>query len=243
MTRRAGTLDRVVEDERVNAGIGWALVAFIALVAVESTLDADFLWAGFAAFVAALALIPAISHRDWTVMLPWEVLLLAALPILGRALATLMFTSRVATYLSVAALALIVAVELHVFTKVEMTYWFAVLFVVVATIATAGAWAVVQWLSDVYFGTTFFYSEHSEHRLMWDFVAATVIGGMAGVVFEWYFRRFAQVGPRLPDEVGEEMDDGEVMADGKKMGKGEEMGDGERMGHVGEGMNEGGEEA
>lgn len=202
MARRAGTLDRVVGDERVNAGLGWALIAFIALVATEEVLDGNLLWAGFAVFVAGVALVPAISHRDWTVMLPWEVLALSALPILGRAVATLMFTSRVATYLSVAALALIVAVELHAFTHVEMTYWFAVLFVVVATIATAGIWAVIQWLSDIYLGTVFI---HSEERLMWDFVAATVIGGMAGIVFEWYFRRFAPVETRLPDEHGERL--------------------------------------
>ncbi|MFC7080062.1 hypothetical protein [Halorussus caseinilyticus] len=202
MARRAGTLDRVVEDERVNAGLGWALVAFLALVAAEEVLDEHLLWAGFTAFVATLALIPSAVHRDWTVMLPWEVLVLAALPILGRALATLSYTSRVTTYLSVAALALIVAVELHVFTPVEMTHWFAVLFVVVATIATAGVWAVVQWLSDLYLGTAFL---QSEHRLMWDFVAATVVGGVAGVVFEWYFRRFARVETRLPDELGENL--------------------------------------
>ncbi|WP_137287546.1 hypothetical protein [Halorussus salinisoli] len=202
MASRAGKLDRVVEDERVNAGLGWALIAFLALVAAEEVLDGHLLWAGFSTFVAALALVPAISHRDWTVMLPWEVLAVSALPILGRALATLTYTSRVTTYLSVAALALVVAVELHVFTPVEMNHWFAVLFVVVATIATAGIWAVVQWLSDLYLGTAFI---HSEERLMWDFVAATVIGGMAGVVFEWYFRRFARVETRLPDQLGENL--------------------------------------
>lgn len=200
MTSRAGTLDRVVEDARVNAGLGWALVGFLALVAVESALGGDLLWAGFAAFVAAVALVPAAAYRDWAVMLPWEVLALAALPILGRALATMVATSRVATYLSVAALALVIAVELHAFTPVRMTHWFAVLFVVMATIATAGVWAVVQWLSDVYLGTGFI---ENEHRLMWDFVAATVVGGLAGVVFEWYFRRFVRVETRLPDEVGE----------------------------------------
>ncbi|UPW00359.1 hypothetical protein M0R88_17845 [Halorussus gelatinilyticus] len=202
MAGSTGTLDRVVEDERVNAMLGWALVAFLALVAAEEVTDGDLLWAGFAAFVAAVALVPAVADRDWTVMLPWEVLALSALPVLGRAMATLPETSRVATYLSVAALALVVAVELHVFTPVRMTYWFAVLFVVVATIATAGIWAVVQWLSDLYLGTAFL---HSEHRLMWDFVAATVIGGIAGVVFEWYFRRVARIGARLPDEHGEKL--------------------------------------
>jgi hypothetical protein len=150
------------------------------------------LWAGFAAFVAGLALIPPVAHRDEMVMLPWEVLALGALPILGRSLSTLMYTLRVA------ALALAVAVELHVFTTVEMTPWFAVLFVAIATTATAGVWAVVQWLSDIYLGTAFI---HSEHRLMWDFVAAIVIGGMAGVVFQWYFRRFVRVETRLPSEV------------------------------------------
>lgn len=201
MTRSVGTLDQVVGDERVNAAIGWVLVAFLALVVVESVLDREPLWAGFSAFVVALALLPTLSHRDWSVMLPWEVLLLAALPILGRSIARLAYTSRVATYLSVAALALIVAVELSVFTQVKMTYWFAVLFVVVATIAMAGVWALVQWLSDIYLGTAFI---RSEQRLMWDFVAATVIGGMAGVIFEWYFRRYIQVETRLPQEIGDE---------------------------------------
>lgn len=201
MARRETLLDGVVEDRRVNAGLAWLLVGFILLVVVESLLGGDLLWAGFAAFVAGLALVPAVAHRNHAVMLPWEVLVLAALPILGRALATMVFTTRVATYLSVAALALIVAVELHVFTAVKMTHWFAVLFVVVATIATAGVLAVVQWLSDEFLGTAFI---HSEHRLMWDFVAATVVGGMAGVIFEWYFRRFTQVSPRLPGDVGED---------------------------------------
>ncbi|WP_132059958.1 hypothetical protein [Halorussus amylolyticus] len=200
MTSRATLLDSVVEDQRVNAGLAWLLVGFLLLVAVESVLDGDLLWAGFAVFVAGVAVVPAVSYRDPEVMLPWEVLLLAALPILGRALATMVFTTRVATYLSVAALALIIAVELHVFSTVKMTHWFAVLFVVVATIATAGVWAVVQWVSDLYLGTAFI---ESEHRLMWDFVAATVVGGMAGVVFEWYFRRFVRMSPRLPDDVGE----------------------------------------
>ncbi|MFC4551231.1 MULTISPECIES: hypothetical protein [Halorussus] len=200
MARRTGTLDHVVEDRRANAALAWLLVGFLAVAVGSNFLEGELLWAGFAAFVAALALVPAVVHRDATVMLPWEVLALSALPILGRSLATLVLTSRVATYFAVAALALIVAVELHVFTPVKMTHWFAVLFVVVATIATAGVWAVFQWLSDIYLGTAFI---RSEQRLMWDFVAATAVGVLAGVVFEAYFRRFARIGPRLPGDLGD----------------------------------------
>jgi cyanophycinase-like exopeptidase len=38
---------------------------------------------------------------------------------------------------------------------------------------------------------------------MWDFVAATGAGVLAGVVFDRYFRRRARVERRLPDEVEE----------------------------------------
>lgn len=200
MAQRASQLDALVEDKRVNAGLAWLLVGFLVIVAGGSLLQDDLLWAMFAGCVAALALVPPIAYRNTEAMLPWEVLVLAALPVLGRELATLALTTRVATYLSVAALALIVAVELHVFTPVQMTHWFAVLFVVVATIATAGVWAVVQWLSDVYLGTHFL---HSEYRLMWDFVYATIVGIVAGIVFELYFRRVIPAENRLPAEIRE----------------------------------------
>ncbi|WP_227373560.1 hypothetical protein [Haladaptatus halobius] len=200
MAQRTGRLDALVEDERVNAGLSWLLVGFLLIVVAESLLSADLLWAVFVGFVATLAVIPPLAYRNAEAMLPWEVLVLGALPILGRALATLALTSRLATYLSVAALALVVAVELHVFSPVRMTHWFAILFVVITTIATAGVWAIVEWLSDVYLGTQFI---HSEHLLMWDFVYATVGGLLAGVVFEVYFRRVVPVETRLPTEVKE----------------------------------------
>ncbi|WP_440005466.1 hypothetical protein [Halomicrococcus sp. SG-WS-1] len=196
MARRTDRLGGVLEDERVNAGLAWLLVGFLLVVVVENLLDGDVLWAGFAAFVAVLTVVPAAAYRDGDVMLPWEVLVLAALPILAKSLATWVYGLRVTTYLSVAALALIVAVELHTFTTVRMTHWFAILFVVVATTATAGIWAVVQWLSDGFLGTTFI---RSEYLLMWDFVYATLAGVVAGVVFELYFRRVAPVEARLPE--------------------------------------------
>jgi hypothetical protein len=112
----------------------------------------------------------------------------------GRTTATVVLTTELATHLSVAALALVVAVELEVFTPVRMPPWFAVLFVVIATMATAGVLAVSQWLSDLYLGTTFLLSpgrsEDAVHAaVMGDFLAATAAGVLAGVVFEWYFRR------------------------------------------------------
>lgn len=196
---RRGTLDAVVSDARLNAALSWLLVVFLLVVVVGSILDGDLLWAGFTLAVAALAVVPAVAHRSPRVMLPWEVLLLAILPVFGRSFATFALASRVATYLSVAAVALILAVELHVFTAVRMSHGFAVVFVVVATLASAGIWTVVQWLAGLYLGTEF---GAGLQRTMWGFVWATVAGVAAGLLFDLYFRTRASIEPRVPDEAG-----------------------------------------
>lgn len=192
----------VLEEARLNAVLAWLLVAFVLLVVVANLLTRDLLWAGFALVVAGLALVPAVKYRDPVAMLPWEVLLLAVLPLLGRVLTVELtpFRGNVAAYLSVAALALVVAVELDLLTPVEMDYRFAVAFVVIATMAAAGVWAVVRYGSDVFLGTTLLLPpggldapqealEAAERTLMLEFVASFLAGVAAGGVFEFYFRR------------------------------------------------------
>lgn len=196
---RSGLRD-VVERQQANAVIGWAFVGFLVLVAATGLWAGDLLWAGFTLAVVGLVVVPAVVSRNPLAMLPWEVIALASLPMLARVLVTgqrvggITLTGRVTTYLAVAAVALIIAVELDVFTPVKMNYSFAVLFVVIATMAAAGVWAVAQWLSDLYLGTAFFAEQVGETttpetRLMWDFVAATLAGVAAGLLFEFYFRR------------------------------------------------------
>jgi hypothetical protein len=121
-------------------------------------------------------------------MVSWESVLLAAVPLLGRSLG---LVTEIATYLAVAALALLVAVEIHTFSEAEMTARFAVGFVVVATMAIAGAWAIAQVASDWLLGTTFVAGKAD---LMWGLVLATVVGLAAGALFELYFRRFERSG-------------------------------------------------
>ncbi|SDM43574.1 hypothetical protein SAMN04487949_1650 [Halogranum gelatinilyticum] len=208
---RSGLRD-VVERRQTNAVIGWLLVGFLTLVAGAGLFTGDLLWAGFTIVVAALVVVPAVVSRDPLAMLPWEVVALASLPMLARVLITgqrvggITLTGRVTTYLAVAAVALIIAVELDVFTPVKMNYSFAVLFVVIATMAAAGVWAVAQWLSDIYLGTAFFAERvgettTAETRLMWDFVAATAAGLGAGLLFEFYFRRQRDREAALVEEV------------------------------------------
>jgi hypothetical protein len=191
---RRESLSGLTKTARGNALLAWSLVAFVGVVVVGSLLDGDFLWAGFATVFAVLSLAPTIAARNPRLTLPWEVLALGALPLIGRAIAEASLAGEFATYLSVAAIALVIAVELEVFTPVRMSPGFAVLFVVVATMATAGLWAVVRWALDGWLGTAFLLDpalthEEIETALMWEFVYSTAAGVLAGVTFEWYFRR------------------------------------------------------
>ncbi|MFC4359159.1 hypothetical protein ACFO0N_14525 [Halobium salinum] len=212
MHPRSGLRD-VVESERTNAVAGWLLVVFLSLTAGYEVARGELLWAGFVLTLVGLTLLPAVVSRNPEAMLPVEVLALAALPLVGRVLISgqsvggVLLTGRVTTYLAVAAVALVIAVEIDVFTPVKMNHSFAVLFVVVATMAAAGVWAVAQWLSDLYLGTTFLLGtglpeDAVEEALMWDFVAATVAGLGAGVLFEYYFRRRANARARVAEASG-----------------------------------------
>lgn len=189
-------LGQTLRSERINALLAWVLVGFVAVVAVVN-IGIDPLWAGFAACVAVLGVIPAVAVRSLRAMLPWEVLALASLPLLAQTFRT-PGTGQIATYLAVAAVALIVAVELHVFTPVDMNYSFAVLFVVVTTVAAAGVWAIIRWSADIYLGISF---GLTERELMFEFVASTIAGLLAGIIFELYFRRFIRAHERLEVDI------------------------------------------
>ena len=195
----SGDVTELLRDRRTNAIFGWLVVALILTVVVGSLFTGQLLWAAFAATLGALTLLPPASYRSLDTMLPWEILLLASLPVVGRLFSTVPVTGNLATYLSVAAIALIVSVELQLFTPVKMTPRFAVMFVGVATMAAAGVWAVVRWVTDQTIGTTFILdpalSEHAiEEALMWEFVASTIAGVGAGIVFAIYVDR--QIGTR-----------------------------------------------
>lgn len=198
-------LEQLLRDAGVNAILAWALVGVLLATAGLAAFTGQFLWGGFALGVVGIALIPPAVLGSPRVMLPWEVLLCAGLPILGRSVLSPAATGLWTTYLSVAALALIVAVELHLFTTVRMSAGFAVLFVTVTTIAVAGIWAMVRWLSDGYLGSELLLTpgvpeSAIERSLMIEFVVATVIGVLAGVVFEFYVRRRDTVEQRVPVE-------------------------------------------
>jgi len=183
----ATPVSEALRDARVNAALSWTVLASVAAAAAASAV-ADPVWAGLAACVALLGALPALVRRSLRSMLPFELLALAALPVLARAL-DIPGPGRATTYFAVAAVALVLAVELDAFTAVEMNVPFALLFVVLATVAAAGVWAVARYAVDVVLGTSFLLPPRPateaalaavEEALMVEFLLSTVVGVGAG---------------------------------------------------------------
>lgn len=179
------TFEKLFRDGRTNAIIAWALVTILTAVFVESVLGADYPWILFVSVVGFVVLVPPVAFREWRVMLPWELLVLALLPILARGLVG-GTVGTFASYLSLAALALLVIVELHMFTELTLTHWFAIGLVVLTTLAAVAAWTVFRWNADRFLGTTYLTSNDA---LMTEWLYVTLAGLVAGVLFDGYFRR------------------------------------------------------
>jgi hypothetical protein len=178
-------LAQLFRSGRTNALVAWGMVAVLASTFLESLLGLDFLPMVLVAAITGVVVAPTVAARDPQVMLPWEVLGLALLPILVR---TLLGgeVGTFAAYMALAAFALIVTVELHMFTTLRVTHWFAVLFVVLTTMASAAAWTVLRWNADRLIGTEYLTTNEA---LMIEWLYVTLAGVAAGVLFDAYFRR------------------------------------------------------
>lgn len=178
-------LYRLFRDGRTNALLAWSQVLVLAIVFFESLLDVDYRWILFVGVVGVVVTIPPLAYRDWRVMLPWELLVMALLPILVRG-AVGGQVGIFATYLSLAAFALLVIVELHMFTSLRVTPWFAVGLVVLTTMAAVAVWTIFRWNADRYLGTAFLVDNET---LMLEWLSVTAAGFVAGLLFDSYFRR------------------------------------------------------
>lgn len=180
--------DNLITSEQLNAIVGWILTGLVAVVAIEGTLTNSFLWSGFSLLLAAVASVPALMTRDWTAMVPWPLLSVATVAVIVRAADVYPET---AGYLAIAALALVIVVELDVFTPVELGRRFAVGFGVLTTMAIEALWIIAQFYSDQWLGTAFL---SSQTELQEDIVIVTAVGFAVGGLFYWYFTRFDPAG-------------------------------------------------
>lgn len=182
--------EALFDNERINAGIGWILTGAVVLAAIRNVLTNAFLWGGLTLLVAVVIAVPAFVSGDWTLMVPWPLVLVTASALLVR---TFDLLPEMTGYVTIVAFALILVGELDAFTGVDMTRRFAVGFATLTAMATQGLWTVAQFYSDRWLGTAFL---RSKTELQWDFVIVTVVAIIMGGLLEWYLRQVGHDGFR-----------------------------------------------
>lgn len=184
------SLTGILETDRANAAAVWVVAGALFVAAVVQAWSSEWLWAAFALVAAGVIAVPALASRRWRVAPPAWVALVAAAPLIARLYRP--FT-RFATYAAVAALALVVAVNLNALTDVRFTPRVAVVFVVTTTMGLSGLWVMIVGLSDVFLGTGYVAGMDELNR---EFVASALTGLGGGLLFERYFHRIEHGGLR-----------------------------------------------
>lgn len=174
--------DTATGGARTNATVGWVLLGVVAVSAVHSALTRQFLWSGFEFLFVVLAALPAAVSGDLRVLVPWPLLLVGAVALVGQSLG---FHQELTGYTAVAAFALVAVGELEAFTSVEMSKRFAVAFAALTTMSIQGVWTVVRYFSDQWLGSNYV---QSQAQIQWDFVWVTLVAVVVAAAFELYFR-------------------------------------------------------
>ncbi len=183
----ARTPTRPFHGERTNAYLSWTAVLVAALVGLRGLTIGQIHDVVFAASVVLVALIPVLVLESRRAALPWEIPMLAVLPLIVAGLAPDPFSRQVALYVGAAPIALALTLELNAFTEIRLERWLAVSFVTMLSAALAAVWATTAWSRDLVTGTAVIPS--NEH-VMWLLIASTGAGLLAGIVFDRYYRQF-----------------------------------------------------
>jgi hypothetical protein len=198
-------LDDLLADGRRNAVASWLLVGVAAAAWASGVIVVGPLWSVFALAIVTLALLPPIIYRSRYVMLPWEVLGMASLPLIGIAIGARQLSGPLFAYLAIAAVGLVIVVELHSFTSIRMSPGFAIVLIVAATMAASATWELLEWYASVLLDRSY---ETTNDELMIEFVYATLAGIGAGFMFWAYFRRVV-VTDRVPQKLQDEIAPGD----------------------------------
>lgn len=177
-----------------NAILAWTLIAILVLLVGERILLAgDIRTAVLGTVLLVLGIIPPITYRNPLITLPWDLLLIACLPVLWEIVIAVPLYTDIVPYVAVAVVALFIAVELHAFTPVRMNHTFAVLLVTLTTMAAAAVYNISLWLSDHILGTSFLldgrHPDAINASVMIEFGYAIGAGLVAAVAFIYFFEK------------------------------------------------------
>lgn len=196
MADRYGTnLTRLVEEHPLNAALAWGCTAITTAIGVVALVSGNLTWGLTVLVVALLASLPGPLYGSLETTLPWE---LVGMVLIACGWRMIEPTSEAALFAVIAGAAILIAAEIHLFTRTRLSHRFVVALVAVATAAVAGAWALLSWGADAFLGTNYI---TTNAELMQDLTVAAFVGIIAGFLFDVYVRywegRFDVLTPTL----------------------------------------------
>ncbi|HOI59368.1 MULTISPECIES: hypothetical protein [unclassified Methanoculleus] len=133
-----------------------------------------------------LTLVPAVVTRRWSITLPWQINLLIAFllylhvagEIQGFYLMYYPYYDKIAHLIAgitVSILAFVIVLLLDRFSRLNLSRWMIVGFIVIAAMAMEGFWEIYEWLFDTFLGTNL---QHGLDDTMLDMIFV-LIGSVA----------------------------------------------------------------
>ncbi|MDD4251902.1 MAG: hypothetical protein PHT74_02020 [Methanoculleus horonobensis] len=138
-----------------------------------------------------LTLVPAVATRRWNITLPWQVNLLIVLSlylhiageIRGFYMLYYPYYDKIAHLISgitVSVLAFVIVLLLDRFSRLNLSRWMIVGFVIIAAMAMEGFWEIYEWLFDTFLGTNLQYGLDDTMLDMIFVLVGSVIVALAG---------------------------------------------------------------
>lgn len=138
-----------------------------------------------------LTMVPAIATRKWSITLPWQVNLLIAFllylhvagEIQGYYLLYYPYYDKIAHLIAgitVSILAFTIVLLLDRFSRLNLSRWMIVGFIIIAAMAMEGFWEIYEWLFDTFLGTNL---QHGLDDTMLDMIfvlIGSIIVALAG---------------------------------------------------------------
>jgi uncharacterized membrane protein YjdF len=147
-----------------------------------------------------LTLVPAVATHRWSITLPWQVNLLIVLSlylhIAGETRGFYMlyypYYDKIAHLISgitVSVLAFVIVLLLDRFSRLNLSRWMIVGFVVIAAMAMEGFWEIYEWLFDTFLGTNL---QHGLDDTMLDMIFVLVGSVIVALAGNRYLSRFSK---------------------------------------------------
>lgn len=182
-------------DQIIEAQLSWisSLVLFFSTVYV--VLKVDVLWVVFGIAAICLYVLPIVTMRNPFRVLPWEMTVLLAAPLLlhisaGARSMNDRFAwwddlTSLAFAMSLATIGFLLTIELEMYTNVRMNRPFAVFFVIMFTLGSSGFWEIGEYIDDEVFGSNYLKSNYDAMTtLLW----ASIGGILMGLFYALYLR-------------------------------------------------------